>query len=246
VDGEFRDVPLIVLVNEYSASASEIVAGAIKDHGRGTIIGERTFGKFSVQNLIPLLRSGEAHLKLTTAQYYLPSGRSLHREESSEEWGVDPDLVVKLVPKEVSKVIRMQRDAEVIGAVKPEDDPERSAEPEAEKDQTAEEPAVEGDARKDETSKGAPDSKAADSPDASATDEATPGDQEDSGAVGEDAAEQEEEELEENNRPDRDPQLELALLVMRVHLLDSDAPQVAHGTTVNTPVDVPEGSQAEK
>ena len=80
------DLPLIVLVNQYSASASEIVSGALKDDHRALIVGERTFGKGSVQMLFPLA-DRSAYLKLTTSHYYLPSGRCIHREENSKEWG---------------------------------------------------------------------------------------------------------------------------------------------------------------
>ena len=107
------DLPLIVLVNNRSASASEIVSGAVKDHKRGLIVGERTFGKGSVQNLIPMA-DNEAYLKLTTAHYYLPSGRCLQREDDSAEWGVEPDIQVKLVPKETRHVLVVRRDSEII------------------------------------------------------------------------------------------------------------------------------------
>ncbi|MBN1464704.1 S41 family peptidase [candidate division KSB1 bacterium] len=77
----FGSLPLVVLVNEYSASASEIVAGAIQDLDRGIIIGERSFGKGLVQTVLPIDRNaeGEVSLKLTTAKYYLPSGRLIQK-----------------------------------------------------------------------------------------------------------------------------------------------------------------------
>ena len=78
--------PLVVLVDGGSASGAEIVAGALRDHGRATLIGQRTFGKGSVQTVIPL-REGQA-LKLTTSRYYTPSGASIH------ELGLEPDVVV--------------------------------------------------------------------------------------------------------------------------------------------------------
>lgn len=78
--------PIAVLVNKGSASASEIVAGALQDHGRATIVGEATYGKGSVQTIMPL-SDGRA-LKLTTSHYYTPSGESIH------DRGVRPDLVV--------------------------------------------------------------------------------------------------------------------------------------------------------
>jgi len=79
-------VPVIVLINAGSASASEIVAGAIQDHRRGLIMGERSFGKGSVQSLLPL--GTDAALKLTTARYFTPSGKSV------QEGGITPDIKV--------------------------------------------------------------------------------------------------------------------------------------------------------
>ena len=78
--------PLVVLVDGGSASGSEIVAGALRDHGRATLLGERTFGKGSVQTVIPL-RDGQA-LKLTTSLYFTPSGTSIH------ERGIEPDIAI--------------------------------------------------------------------------------------------------------------------------------------------------------
>ncbi|WP_295527327.1 S41 family peptidase [Novosphingobium sp. Chol11] len=81
-----KGVPMIVLIDEGSASASEIVAGALQDQHRAVIMGQRSFGKGSVQTLIPLTR--DTALKLTTARYYTPSGRSV------QEGGIDPDIAV--------------------------------------------------------------------------------------------------------------------------------------------------------
>jgi carboxyl-terminal processing protease len=114
-DGPHKDIPLTVLVDERSASASEIVSGAIRDNHRGVVIGERTFGKFSVQNLIPLGTNGKAKLKLTTARYYLPSGDSLHRDAGAATWGVKPDVTVPLCTKEKIRILEMRREAERIG-----------------------------------------------------------------------------------------------------------------------------------
>ena len=88
-EGTMSNYPLVVLVNEGSASASEIVAGAIQDHQRGVIVGTTTFGKGSVQTIIPL--SNGAGLRMTTAHYYTPKGRSI------QATGIVPDITVEAV-----------------------------------------------------------------------------------------------------------------------------------------------------
>ncbi|WP_394848371.1 S41 family peptidase [Pendulispora brunnea] len=84
--GAFSDVPIVVLVNEWSASASELVAGALQDNKRATVVGANTFGKGSVQSIIEL--PGGAGLRLTTARYYTPAGRSIQAE------GIHPDVLL--------------------------------------------------------------------------------------------------------------------------------------------------------
>lgn len=135
-DSEFADLPLVVLVNEQSASASEILSGALQDHHRAIVLGDRTFGKGSVQRVLRLDRrfpigggaASDARLKLTTALYYLPSGRTPHRERDAERWGVEPDWVIGLTPKEMSECLRQQRDAYIIHN---EDDADRAADADA-------------------------------------------------------------------------------------------------------------------
>jgi carboxyl-terminal processing protease len=87
----FAGVPLVVLINEGSASASEIVAGALQDRGRATIIGMASFGKGSVQTVIPLRNGRDGALRLTTSRYYTPAGRSIQGA------GIEPDIEIAAV-----------------------------------------------------------------------------------------------------------------------------------------------------
>ncbi|MSQ90673.1 MAG: S41 family peptidase [Phycisphaerales bacterium] len=100
-----KGLPLVVLVNNGSASASEIVSGSLQVHGGAVILGERSFGKGSVQTVQPIQDGSiEAAVKVTTQYYVLPpiegaaKGRLVHRRATSEDWGVNPDLVVKVTP----------------------------------------------------------------------------------------------------------------------------------------------------
>jgi carboxyl-terminal processing protease len=99
--------PMIVLVNEGSASAAEIVAGSLMDNKRALVIGQRTYGKGSVQELIPLDNKG-GELKLTVAYYYLPSGRLVHRKKDATDWGVAPQIAVGMDAQQ-ERAARMAR-----------------------------------------------------------------------------------------------------------------------------------------
>ena len=89
----FPDFPIAILVNRYSASASEVVSAALQDNKRAIVVGERTWGKGSVQNVIGL-EDGDSQLKLTMASYHRPSGVNIHRmkgAKTEDVWGVTPD-----------------------------------------------------------------------------------------------------------------------------------------------------------
>jgi carboxyl-terminal processing protease len=97
--GPYQDLPIVILVNDLSASAAEIVAACLQDHGRATVVGQRTWGKGTVQNVIPV-EGGRSLLKLTIASYWRPSGKNIHRLESSkdqDDWGVKPDSGCEVV-----------------------------------------------------------------------------------------------------------------------------------------------------
>lgn len=127
-DGTLPPLPMIVIVNSASASASEIVAGALQDNDRAKVLGTRTFGKGSVQELRELPFE-QGTIKFTTAHYYLPSGRNLNRMPDSETWGVDPDpgFVVRMDDEAYLDMLRARREYEVIG--EPKDDQPDCARP---------------------------------------------------------------------------------------------------------------------
>ena len=105
--------PMVVLINGGSASASEIVAGALQDHGRATIVGTATFGKGLVQTVMPLSR-GRA-IKLTTSRYFTPSGESIH------ETGITPDIYVEGTPGfpdlSLASTVDREHDAQLLAAL---------------------------------------------------------------------------------------------------------------------------------
>jgi len=209
--GAYSDLPLVVLVNDSSASASEIVSGAIRDNHRGVVIGERTFGKFSVQNLIQL-SSSQAKLKLTTARYYLPSGVSLHRHPGAEKWGVDPDVPIRLGRWESYNAWKGRSEMDLLGPKKPEVE---------EKDK---------------------DEKTADAKDKDKDKEASDGKDKDGDEKVADAAEDEEDKLPELDQPDEngrpkgaDPQVDTALLFLRVKLVAERYPTLAAADLKGSP-----------
>jgi carboxyl-terminal processing protease len=123
--GTFSGFPMVVLVNRYSASASEIVSACLQDHKRAKVVGERTWGKGSVQNVIEL-EGGASALKLTTASYHRPSGKNIHRfpnAKDTDDWGVLPDegFKVEFNNKQLRDYLDYRRDRDVLGQDGPPD-----------------------------------------------------------------------------------------------------------------------------
>ena len=110
-----KDLPVVVLVNQSSASASEILSGCLQAYDKAVVVGERSFGKGSVQEVTPLRdRSREAAVKVTTQHYVLPpedgknKGRKVHKSPGSEDWGVLPDLRVTMTPEQLEKLAELR------------------------------------------------------------------------------------------------------------------------------------------
>jgi carboxyl-terminal processing protease len=114
-------LPMVVLINGGSASASEIVAGALQDHHRAILLGTRSFGKGSVQTIIQL--QGHGAMRLTTARYYTPSGRSIQAQ------GIEPDIVVEAAKIQKINEGLVQHEADLRGALKNTDPATKPATP---------------------------------------------------------------------------------------------------------------------
>ncbi|MEE8170628.1 MAG: S41 family peptidase, partial [Phycisphaerae bacterium] len=112
-EGAYPNISMAVLVNAWSASSAEIVAGALRDHRRAVLVGERTYGKGSVQELIPL--RNDCAVKLTTRHYYLPGGACIqkprHADADHPDWGVMPNVVVPLTPGQRERWLKQWLDA---------------------------------------------------------------------------------------------------------------------------------------
>ena len=120
----YAALPFVVLVNGGSASAAEIVAGAMQDYKRAVVVGQRTYGKASVQSLIPL--GDGSGLRLTVARYYTPLGRSIHRDEKTKTGGITPDIAVDVTPETEARLYAQwetiyAKDKRPRSAVKPEE-----------------------------------------------------------------------------------------------------------------------------
>ena len=112
------DLPMVILADGYSASASEIIAGCLQDHHRATIVGTRTWGKGTVQNVLPF-EGGRSALKLTVATYWRPSGENIHRHVDATDddpWGVTPNegCEVKVDEETLAKIIVLRRERDKV------------------------------------------------------------------------------------------------------------------------------------
>jgi len=130
--GTFDGVPIVILVNRYSASASEIVAACLQDHQRAIVLGERTYGKGSVQRVIEM-EGGQSALKLTTAGYHRPNGENIDRhpgDTPDDEWGVKPNdgFDVRLSDSDTVALARYRRNRDILKR-RSENTGDQSAEP---------------------------------------------------------------------------------------------------------------------
>ena len=125
----YCNFPVVVLINKGSASASEIVSGALQDQDRALVLGENSYGKGSVQQLFPLQNQGlfgkhKAYIKVTTQYYKLPSGRIIHRRPNATTWGVKPDVEVRMTELQVEKLLKARMVIDVLRNEDEQVDPE--------------------------------------------------------------------------------------------------------------------------
>ena len=115
-EGTLTPMPLVVLINGQAASASEVLAGALVELAGAKAVGTRSFGKGSVQSVRPIPSMPGAQIKVTEQRYYLPSGRSIHREEGATTWGVDPSdgYYVAMTRAELIAMLRARQNEEII------------------------------------------------------------------------------------------------------------------------------------
>lgn len=115
--------PLILLINKGSASASEIVSGALQDHHRAILVGERSFGKGSVQKVFRI-GGDKALMRLTTQYYRLPDGRIIHRRPGAKTWGIEPDVNVKMTDQQVRDMLEARQLLDILRTADDNFDPE--------------------------------------------------------------------------------------------------------------------------
>jgi carboxyl-terminal processing protease len=120
----YESLPMVILINGGSASASEIFSGSMQDHKRAVVVGQRSYGKASVQSLIPL--PDGSGLRLTVAHYFTPNGRMIHRDGKNKNWGITPDIEVDVTPETEAKLYEQwemiyAKDKKPQSAVKPEE-----------------------------------------------------------------------------------------------------------------------------
>ena len=113
------NMPVILVVNQDSASASEIFSGAMRDHHRALIVGHRTYGKGCVQNVIPIGEHDTAEFKLTEQYYYLPDGECIQRQPYARVWGVKPNVAVWFSPLQLQQLQATWLNDDLISGVAP-------------------------------------------------------------------------------------------------------------------------------
>lgn len=131
-EGTLPDFPMAIIVNGQSASASEVLSGALVDNNRAIVVGTRSFGKGLVQNVYQVDNTEGGELKITEQRYYLPSGRSIQRKDDSQEWGVDPTpgFFVPMTDEELIELIKVRRQEDVMRADAARDATQKWSDPE--------------------------------------------------------------------------------------------------------------------